>query len=327
MSCHTTSLLQASFYCTPIISRCLIHPVDPQIQSPDARSWKAVNDDILSSVPSKSLLSLIAKDLSRQLQHLAMQHINGWVFNSHRAVLVKEQLQSASYRYEAIRDGVVADELKSALRALFSRDPRFQARLSEKDSLTEAVEEVAGRALSQCRFSWEMSLFTLIDRRSFGIRLMVQMYDELYRLLESKNEDEHMMLSRKFTQFDRLGDRMGQFAGVDARFDLALADYRQTLKCLPDDGSPLYEGGLKEFWQELTRLGDYLRSELQNDFHELPTITNDFNEDSLHWDVHSDNTIDDLIVWDQCDIDTGVSITSINDFDQNNTFNSDPFNI
>ena len=84
---------------------------------------------------------------------------------------------------------------------------------------------------------------------------------------------------------------------------------------------------MKEFWQELTRLGDYLRSELQNDFHELPTITNDFNEDSLHWDVHSDNTIDDLIVWDQCDIDTGVSITSINDFDQNNTFNSDPFNI
>lgn len=327
MSNYTVSLLQASFYSTPIISRCLIHPVDVQKKSPDARSWKAVNDEILSQVPSKSLLSLTVKDLTRQLNWLAMQHINGWVFNAQRAILVKNQLQNASSHYKTIRDGVFADELKSVIRSLLSRNPRFQARLSEKDSLDEAVEEVTGRALSHCRFTWEMSLFTLLDKRSFGIRLMALMFDELYRLLESQNTDGHMMLSRKFTQFDRLADRLGQFAGVDPRFDQALADYKQSLRCLPNDGSPLYEGGLKEFWQELTRLGDYLKNELQSDFYEQPTITNDFNEDSLHWDVDADNTIDDLIVWEQCDIDTGVSITSISDLDQNNFLNSDPFNI
>lgn len=105
----------------------------------------------------------------------------------------------------------------------------------------------------------------------------------------------------------------------------ALADYKHALSCLPEDGSSLYGGGLKDFWRELTDLGHYLNTELENVFHQQPGISDDFDQESLIQRIDSQEIIDDLIILDQCDIDTGVdlgwndSITGIpnvnNDFD------------
>lgn len=88
-----------------------------------------------------------------------------------------------------------------SLETLFVADPRYQARLSTRDDMNEAVEEVLRRVLSQCRLTWELGLFSSSDRRSFGIRLMVLMQDHLYEYLSQKDE-ESMMSSSHFHHFD-----------------------------------------------------------------------------------------------------------------------------
>ena len=251
MSFQSVSFLQASFYYTPIFSRTLVHPVSLSVGSPDGRSWKTVNDEIFSSVGSKTLLNLVASELRRELRKVAFEYINGWVFHTKNALHVKELLQNASKRFAQIRDGIFAEETKRSLERLFVADPRYQARLSTKDDMNEAIEEVLRRVLSQCRLTWELGLFSSSDR---------------------------------------------------------LCDYEAALQCLPDDGSSLYGGGLKEFWQELTRLGEYLNGELEKDFFEEPSLNDDFDEDSLFWEIQSEEVINDVVELDQCDIDVGTGL-------------------
>lgn len=307
MSFQSVSFLQASFYYTPIFSRTLVHPVSLSVGSPDGRSWKTVNDEIFSSVGSKTLLNLVASELRRELRKVAFEYINGWVFHTKNALYVKELLQNASKRFAQIRDGIFAEETKRSLETLFVADPRYQARLSTRDDMNEAVEEVLRRVLSQCRLTWELGLFSSSDRRSFGIRLMVLMQDHLYEYLSQKDE-ESMMSSSHFHHFDSFLSILEQFKGVDTRFDKALCDYEAALQCLPDDGSSLYGGGLKEFWQELTRLGEYLNGELEKDFFEEPCLNDDFDEDSLFWEIQSEEVINDVVELDQCDIDAGAGL-------------------
>ena len=321
----TASFLQANFYATPLISRCLIHPFDPQILSPDQRSWKAVNDEVFAQVGSRSLLQLVSQELIRDLRQQTLEHINGWVFHSSKALEVKDKLESAARRYRVIRDGVFAEELRAALETLLRKDVRFQARLSTHDDIDEALDDVCSRVLSQCRLNWEMGLFSLSDTRSFGLRLMVVMHDMIYEQTVLKPMEDNMLASRHFQYYDAFEEKMSQFRGIDTRFDKALADYKHALSCLPEDGSSLYGGGLKDFWRELTDLGHYLNTELENVFHQQPGISDDFDQESLIQQIDSQEIIDDLIILDQCDIDTGVdlgwndSITGIpnvnNDFD------------
>ena len=307
MSFQSVSFLQASFYYTPIFFRTLVHPVSLSVGSPDGRSWKTVNDEIFSSVGSKTLLNLVASELRRELRKVAFEYINGWVFHTKNALHVKELLQNASKRFAQIRDGIFAEETKRSLERLFVADPRYQARLSTKDDMNEAIEEVLRRVLSQCRLTWELGLFSSSDRRSFGIRLMVLMQDHLYEYLSQKDE-ESMMSSSHFHHFDSFLSILEQFKGVDTRFDKALCDYEAALQCLPDDGSSLYGGGLKEFWQELTRLGEYLNGELEKDFFEEPSLNDDFDEDSLFLEIQSEEVINDVVELDQCDIDVGTGL-------------------
>ncbi len=313
MSFHTVSFLQASFYSTTLFSKAFIHPTNIDIATPDGRSWKAVSDEILSEVGSKSLLSLVGIELNRQMQNLALEHINGWVFHSKNALAVKEKLEEAARRYARIRDELFAEELQSALKKLFLQDPRFQARLSEFDDTEEAVCDVSKRVVTQCRFTWEMGLFNIADKRSFGLRLMVLMHDKVYECTCNKGTDGDMMSAVRFSRFENFSTLMDQFRGVDERFDRALADYRKLLLSFPDDGSSLYGGGLKDFWRELTRLGDYLRGELENDFYEQPGLSDDYDEDNLYWHIESDDTLQDIVTWDQADIDTGIDIGINND--------------
>lgn len=308
MMYHTASFLQAHFYCTPTNSRCLICPLTVNLSSPDGRTWKVVNDEIFKQIGSKSLLTMVASELTRDLRTLTLEHINGWVFHSQRALIVKDKLETASRRYGRIRDGIFKEELQAVTKKLFTQDPRFQARLSQYDATDDAVEEVVRRVLSQCRLSWEMGLFPIVDRRSFGIRLMILMHEMLSENATAEKMNDKMMSSRKFACFDSFANRMEQFFGIDTRFDKALADYKYALRCLPDDGSSLYGGGLKDFWRELTHLGDYLQSELENDFYEQPGFLDDYDEESLNWNVEINNPIDDLVTMDQINIDTGVDI-------------------
>lgn len=253
------------------------------------------------------MLNLVASELRRELRKVAFEYINGWVFHTKNALYVKELLQNASKRFAQIRDGIFAEETKRSLETLFVADPRYQARLSTRDDMNEAVEEVLRRVLSQCRLTWELGLFSSSDRRSFGIRLMVLMQDHLYEYLSQKDE-ESMMSSSHFHHFDSFLSILEQFKGVDTRFDKALCDYEAALQCLPDDGSSLYGGGLKEFWQELTRLGEYLNGELEKDFFEEPCLNDDFDEDSLFWEIQSEEVINDVVELDQCDIDAGAGL-------------------
>lgn len=306
MSFHTVSFLQASFYATSFFSKTFIHPINHAIQSPDDRSWKSVSDDVLSSVASKRLLTLVGIELNRELQGLAIEHINGWVFHSKNALAIKEKLEKAAHRYARIRDGLFAEELREALTGLFLRDPRFQARLSDYDEINEAVGDVTKRVLTQCRFSWEMSLFNIADKRSFGLRLMVLMHDKVYESTSNKRADADMMSSTRFARYEDFAVKMEQFRGLDERFDRALADYRKSLSFFPEDGSSLYGGGLKDFWRELTRLGDYLKGELENDFYEQPGLCDDYDEDNLFWQIENDDTLQDWVTWDQAEIETGI---------------------
>lgn len=298
MSYYTTSFLQAHFYCTPISFRCLIRPLGFQVPSPDGRSWKIVNDEIFRQVSSKSLLTVVASELRRDMKSLALEHINGWVFHSHRSLFVKDKLESAARRYGRIRDGIFTEELQVALKKLFIQDPRFQARLSQCDSLQEAVEEIARKVISQCRLVWEMDNFSLIDRRSFGIRLMILMNELLCETETIQVMADDMMISKKFIRFDAFANKMEQFFGIDTRFDKALADYKHALKCLPDDGSSLYGEGLKNFWQELTQLSGYIKSELENDFYEQSGFYDDYDEEILNDKIEISDPIGDRVTLD-----------------------------
>ena len=155
-----------------------------------------------------------------------------------------EVLEAASCRYARIRDGIFAREVKEALKNLFLTDPRFQARLSKSDDLDEAVCEVQGRVLSQCRFSWGMMIFSPVDWRAEGIRLMSLMQQEIYSRTAHLGDDAQMMSAQRFKRLTAFYERFSQFAGLDPRFDRALADMRKLLSALPDDAAYLYGGGL-----------------------------------------------------------------------------------
>ena len=303
MTIRSAEFLQATFHCTPLFSRTLIFPINASVPSPDGRSWKTVSDDLLSCVGSKKLLDMVASELIRTMNLLALEHINGWIFQADRAMRIKEVREAASCRYARIRDGIFAREVKEALKNLFLTDTRFQARLSKSDDLDEAVGEVLGRVLSQCRFSWEMMIFSPVDWRAEGIRLMSLMQQEIYSRTAHPGDDAQMMSAQRFKRLTAFYERFSQFAGLDSRFDRALADMRKLLSALPEDAAYLYGGGLKDFWAELTRLGDYLTSELQSDFNEEPSLADDFDEDALRWDIASEDLIDDCIEWDQCGLD------------------------
>lgn len=327
MTIRSGTFLQATFHCTPLFSRTLIFPINASVSSPDARSWKTVSDDLLSCVGSKKLLDMVAGELTRTMNHLALEHINGWIFEADRAMRVKEALEAASCRYARIRDGIFAREVKEALKNLFLTDPRFQARLSKSDDLDEAVCEVQGRVLSQCRFSWGMMIFSPVDWRAEGIRLMSLMQQEIYSRTAHPGDDAQMMSAQRFKRLTAFYERFSQFAGLDPRFDRALADMRKLLSALPDDAAYLYGGGLKDFWAELTRLGDYLTSELQSDFNEEPSLADDFDEDALQWDIVSEDLIDDCIEWDQCGLDITPASDITGNFEIGTTIENNPFDI
>ena len=318
MTIRSAAFLQATFHCTPLFSRTLIFPINASVPSPDGRSWKTVSDDLLSCVGSKKLLDMVAGELIRTMNHLALEHINGWIFQADRAMRIKEALEAASCRYARIRDGIFAREVKEALKNLFLTDPRFQARLSKSDDLDEAVGEVLGRVLSQCRFSWEMMIFSPVDWRAEGIRLMSLMQQEIYSRTAHPGDDAQMMSAQRFKRLTAFYERFSQFAGLDSRFDRALADMRKLLSALPEDAAYLYGGGLKDFWAELTRLGDYLTSELQSDFND---------DDALQWDIASEDLIDDCIEWDQCGLDITPAADIGGGFEIGTTIGNNSFDI
>lgn len=327
MTIRSGAFLQATFHSTPIFSKKLIFPLNVSVASPDGRSWKSVTDDLLSCVGSKKLLDMVASELIRTMNLHALEHINGWIFQADRAMRIKEALEAASCRYVRIRDGIFAREVKEALKNLFLTDPRFQARLSKSDDLDEAVCEVQGRVLSQCRFSWEMMIFSPVDWRAEGIRLMSLMQQEIYSRTAHPGDDAQMMSAQRFKRLTAFYERFSQFAGLDPRFDRALADMRKLLSALPDDAAYLYGGGLKDFWAELTRLGDYLTSELQSDFNEEPSLADDFDEDALQWDIVSEDLIDDCIEWDQCGLDITPASDITGNFEIGTTIENNPFDI
>lgn len=327
MTIRSGAFLQATFHSTPLFSKTLIFPLNVSVASPDGRSWKSVTDDLLSCVGSKKLLDMVASELIRTMNLLALEHINGWIFQTDRAMRIKEVLEAASCRYARIRDGIFAREVKEALKNLFLTDPRFQARLSKSDDLDEAVCEVQGRVLSQCRFSWGMMIFSPVDWRAEGIRLMSLMQQEIYSRTAHLGDDAQMMSAQRFKRLTAFYERFSQFAGLDPRFDRALADMRKLLSALPDDAAYLYGGGLKDFWAELTRLGDYLTSELQSDFNEEPSLADDFDEDALRWDIASEDLIDDCIEWDQCGLDIAPTPDITGGFEIGTTIGNNSFDI
>ena len=148
----------------------------------------------------------------------------------------------------------------------------------------------------------------MADRRSFGIRLMVLMHDMIYDFASQKGSDPEMLSFTRFNRIHAFAEKMEQFRGIDSRFDRALADYKKLLMSFPDDASYLYGGGLKDFWRELTRLGDYLKGELEGDFYEQPDLQDDYDEQNLYWHIESDDTLEDLVTWDQCETDCGVDL-------------------
>ena len=327
MTIRSGAFLQETFHSTPLFSKTLIFPLNVSVASPDGRSWKSVTDDLLSCVGSKKLLDMVASELIRTMNLLALEHINGWIFQADRAMRIKEVLEAASCRYARIRDGIFAREVKEALKNLFLTDPRFQARLSKSDDLDEAVCEVQGRVLSQCRFSWGMMIFSPVDWRAEGIRLMSLMQQEIYSRTAHLGDDAQMMSAQRFKRLTAFYERFSQFAGLDPRFDRALADMRKLLSALPDDAAYLYGGGLKDFWAELTRLGDYLTSELQSDFNEEPSLADEFDEDALRWDIASEDLIDDCIEWDQCGLDITPAADIGGGFEIGTTIGNNSFDI
>ena len=305
---HASSFLQASYYSTPITSRVLIHPVCPNLPTPDGRSWSAVNDEVLQKVGSRTLLALVDMELTREMRKMALQHINGWVFHTKNALSVKEKLEQAACRFGRIRDGIFAQELTAAITELFDEDPRYQARLSGKDDTEEAVNEVIRRVVSQCSLTWELGLFSMTDARAFGIHLLIALHDMIYESCLERNPEELMMSPTRFARYERFYEFIEQFRGVDRRVDRAIADYKNILAAFPEDGSSLYSGGLKEFWRELTRLGGSIKEELERTFYEEPSLQNDYDEESLNWEIESESMLDDFVDWELSGIETGVDL-------------------
>ena len=61
------------------------------------------------------------------------------------------------------------------------------------------------------------------------------------------------------------------------------------------------------------RLLSMLLNMLENDFYEQPGLSDDYDEDNLYWHIESDDTLQDIVTWDQADIDTGIDIGINND--------------
>ena len=172
-----------------------------------------------------------------------------------------------------------------------------------------------------------MMIFSPVDWRAEGIRLMSLMQQEIYSRTAHPGDDAQMMSAQRFKRLTAFYERFSQFAGLDPRFDRALADMRKLLSALPDDAAFLYGGGLKDFWAELTRLGDYLTSELQSDFNEEPSLADDFDEDALQWDIVSEDLIDDCIEWDQCGLDIASTPDITGGFEIGRSIGNNSFDI
>ena len=276
MAEHQTAFLQVSFYCPPLLSRVLIHPRSATLQAPDGRSWGNVTESILKSIPSRCLLALVPVQLERELDRYAVENVSGWFFHSSRASEVRTLLTEAKQLYDNLRDGVFQNELREALQELFLTDPRFQGRLSDYDDQNEAVEDVLRRTLSQCRMTWEMTLFCPVDLRSIALRLMLECKEVIYGHLRSGKKDLYVMPSQRYVHFENYVNKMRQFRGLDVRYDQALNAFCEACELFSEDGRSLCGTQLNTFWLKLAQLGEFLSEEIEKDLYDdLPVIDED----------------------------------------------------
>ena len=308
MSGHSV-FLQVGFYCTPLFSRVLIHPQSPFVTSPDGKTWFSVTYRLLKKVPSRTLLTLSVLQLERELNETALENVNGWICHSSFALEVKQRLEKAKVRYENLRDGVFAGELRAALKELFLEDPRYQARLSRYDELETAVEEVCARALSQCRFDWEMDLLANADCRPIALRLMLEMKQALYEQLCSQEPDCPVMPSQRYRRFEKIALKMVQFRGLQPRLDLALDRLQALIAGLPEDGSALCGSRLEKFWREVARLTQELDETIESDLYEdsFEDEDDEMQDGDLYWETDNNRMIDDLAVTEILDMETGYT--------------------
>ncbi len=280
MLCIRDAFVQSTYFVTPIHTRLFLHPKAPGLITPTGETWKAFNDRIFSAVPGTIVLAMLTRDLERQLNEMALQHLTGWIFNAGQTLEVSQLLERASLRYTALTRGVVADELSKALTEEFEREPAFMQRLSDCNNCREAVRDVVRRVVSQMRFTWELDKVAIADAGALGLRLIVELHDAVFSLIENHGNDIYLMPSTRFKHFVNVYNRLEQFMGLDARFDRLLCAYKNTLAHFPKDGRSLFGSDLNDFWQQLAELLKELEGEIQEDFFgELELEEADFDMD------------------------------------------------
>lgn len=306
MTGYKDFFVQAAFYCTPIYARVLIHPIQASVEPAQHRSWAEVNDELMRSVPSATLLHLVTVQLMREMGDIALENINGWVLHASRATLAREALVKASERFVTIRDGVFKTELTAAVQTLLVRRPQYRAFLSGKDTVNEAASEIVSRALAACRFHWEIGLYANTDARALSVRALSLLQSTLAERIASPSQERSIMMPARFKFYRRLSDRIGQFLGLDVRLDASIEALVSAVALFPRDGRALYGSTLNQFWSICEDLLDSLNDHLQNDFGPEIEYFEELDEAS---DLFENDTIDTLVVLDQIDTDNGIEFS------------------
>lgn len=290
--------VQAAFYCTPIYARVLVRPIKSCVEAPEARSWREVNDELLRTIPSTTLLHLVSVQLTREMSTIALENINGWVLHATRAAKARDALMKAAERFVMIRDGVFKTELTAALKALLVRKPLYKSCLSDKESFDEAVRDIIDRTLATVRFHWEIGLYANADARALAVRALSLLHATLAERVVMYTNERSIMMPARFKFYRELYDRLGQFRGIDARVNQAVDALSCAVALFPTDGRALYGSALDQFWSICTDLIDSLIGQLQDDFGQDMSVFEDFDD---QMDVFENDTMDTLVVLDQID--------------------------
>lgn len=256
---------EASFVLAHCNHRALVVPSQPNMPTPNGRTWLEVTDAVLAEVPSKMLFPLVGTQLQRDLKSLAISRHDRWVFDRSVEPAIKKLMIEAKSRYLAIRNGVFAKELYRSLLRLFQRDPRFQRVLSNHEKPTSAAFAVTRRVLGQIYFNWEIQPFEMDDQAGFALRLVHEMHEIVYERLSRYPIDREMMPSHRFIRYDFYLKKMGQFLGINRDFDKLFCLFADACRLFPRDGSSLYGLRLDEFWSRMTRIGETITKRLEED--------------------------------------------------------------
>lgn len=277
---QSARFLEASFVLSRYEHRVLITPIAPNVPTPDHRSWKEVTDDVLADVPSKMLFALVGTQLERDLKGYAIKRHDRWIIDRGNAQTIKKLMIEAKSRFLSIRNGVFAKELYRALLRLFTKDPRFQGRLSHLEKPTSAAFAVTRRVLGQLYFTYELTPYEVEDKDAFALRLMHEMREIVYERLSRYPIDREMMPSQRFIRYEFYLKKMGQFLGVDRSYDQLFCLFADACRLFPRDGSSLYGLRLDDFWNRMTKIGERITQLLERHVGLLSSVVN--NEISVN---------------------------------------------